>query len=48
MACARLFLVGRANPDIVGKTGGDAFEHREAGGVDAVVVGQQDAHQAEA
>ena len=47
MAGARLFLVGRADPDVVGKARGDPLEHREAGGVDAVVVGEQDAHQAD-
>ena len=46
MARARLLLIGSANPDIVGKAGSDAFEHGEAGGLDAVVVGEQDAHQA--
>src|SRR3546814_19952596 len=44
MAGARWLLGGGADPDIVRKLAGDCFEHRHAGGVIAVVVGEEDAH----
>ena len=44
VAHARLFLVGRANPDVVGEFARDFLEHFDAGGVDAVVVGEEDFH----
>ena len=44
MARARLLFRGRDGPDVVGQAGGNPLEHGEAGGVDAVVVGEEDAH----
>jgi hypothetical protein len=44
MACARLFLGRGADPDIVGKLARDCLKHLEAGGVDAIVVGEENAH----
>jgi hypothetical protein len=37
-----LFLGRCADPDVVGKLARDFFQHLEAGGVDAVVVGEED------
>jgi len=39
-----LVRLGRHDPDIVGKGAGDTLEDREALGVDAVVIGQENAH----
>src|SRR3546814_7747292 len=44
MAGARLFLARRAHPDIVAELARDRFEHGEAGGVIAIVVGDEDTH----
>ena len=41
---AGLVGFGRHHPNVVGKSAGDAFEHREAFGMDAVVIGQENAH----
>ena len=43
--CAGLLFRGGADPHVVGKLAGNPFQHVEAGGVDAVVVGEEDAHQ---
>ena len=45
MACARLLLGRGADPDIVGELACDVLQHLEAGGVDAVVIGEEDSHQ---
>ena len=44
MRDARLVALGRDDEDVVGKLGGDGLEHFEARRMDAVVVGEQDAH----
>ena len=44
VAHARLFLVRRADPDIVGEVTRDLFQHFEAGGVDAIIVGEENFH----
>ncbi len=41
---AGLIGLRRDHPDIVGEIGGDLLEHVETGGLDAVVIGDQDAH----
>ena len=41
---ARLLGLRGDHPDIVGEAAGDAFEHGQPGGVDAVVIGAEDAH----
>ncbi len=41
MRRAALIVLGRDHPDFVRDFGGDGFEYGEAGGVEAVVVGQQ-------
>jgi DNA-binding transcriptional LysR family regulator len=46
VAHAGLFLVRGAYPDIVAEFARDRFEDFEAGGVDAVIVGQEDFHRA--
>src|SRR3546814_10701698 len=45
MTRTRLLLGRCDHPDIVGKPRGDLFEHLEAGGMIAVVIGEQDTHQ---
>mgnify|MGYP003501780770 CR=1 FL=1 len=40
-----VFLRRRHDPDIVGDVPGDGFKHLKPGGVNAVVVGDKDAHQ---
>ena len=42
-AGAALVMFGRHHPDFGCQRGSHLFEHGQAGGVDAVVVGQQDA-----
>ena len=44
MAGARLLLGRRDDPDVVGEGPRDRLQHLEAGGVDAVVIGEEDAH----
>src|SRR5215210_6821624 len=44
MTGARLLFRRSNDPDIVGQPAGDRFKQCQAAGVDAVVVGQQDAH----
>ncbi len=46
MARARLLLCRGTDPHVVGQFGGDRLQQFEAGGADAIVVGEQDAHQA--
>ena len=46
MARTRLLLVRGDDPDIVAELAGQRLEHIETGGVDAIIVGQQDTHQA--
>jgi hypothetical protein len=46
MARARLLFVWGDDPHVIAEVGRDRFEHRQAGGEDAVVVGEEDAHQA--
>ena len=41
---AGLVVLRRHHPDIVGERARDALQRRQALGVDAVVIGQQDAH----
>jgi hypothetical protein len=41
---AGLFLVRRDDPDVVGDRPCDVLQHGEAGGENAVVIGQEDAH----
>jgi hypothetical protein len=45
MARPRLLLVRGDDPDVVAEMGGDGLENRQAGGEDAVVVGEENAHQ---
>ena len=44
MAGARLFLGRGDDPDVVGKLARDGFQNLQARRVDAVVVGEQNAH----
>ena len=46
MARAGLFLGRSDNPHVIGKLPRDLFEHFEPGGVDAIIVGEENAHQA--
>ena len=46
MGDARLVVFRRDHPDVVGKLARDLLAHVEPFGVDAVVVGDQDAHRA--
>ena len=45
MGKAALIGLRRDHPDIVRKLGGDAFQRREPIGIDAVVIGDENAHQ---
>ena len=44
MRGARLVGLRRDHPDVVADAGRDVLEHVKAGGLDAVVIGDQDAH----
>ena len=45
MGKARLVGLGRDDPDVVGHASRDSLQDREPFGMDAVVVGQKDAHE---
>ena len=44
VAGARLLFGGSDDPDVIGKLRRDGFEHRKPGRVDAVIIGEKDAH----
>ena len=46
VAHAGLLLVRRANPDVVAELPRDAFQHLEALGADAVVIGEENSQSA--
>ena len=45
VAGPRIFLGRRDDPDIIAEFARDFFEHLEAGGVHAVVIGEKNTHQ---
>ena len=44
MRGAGLFGLRRDHPDIVAEAAGNGFRHHQAGGVNAVIIGHQNAH----
>ena len=45
MRCAGLFGLRRHHPDIIGDGAGDLFRHAKPRGMDAIVIGDKNAHQ---
>jgi hypothetical protein len=45
MTCARLFFARRDNPDVVAQPPRNRLEQPQSAGVDAIVIGEKDAHE---